>query len=117
MMFKVMSAFALPEGTDPEEFWKYHTKIHAEDVKKAAGPSLKKLKKYVVNRVTNVVEGDAKYFGIVEMWWDNAEALQEYVKVSRNYKTASGKSPMDDFLSRVKPVWSIEMEEANISLS
>jgi hypothetical protein len=115
-MYKVMSAFALHQGIDPEEFWKYHTQIHAEDVKKAAGPVLKRLKRYAINRVARVWDGEPKFFGIVEMWWEDAEGMRDYYRTAKSYKTASGKNPMQDFMSRVDTIWSIEIEEANISL-
>ena len=28
-MIKVIAGYSLPEGTDPEEFWKYHTQVDA----------------------------------------------------------------------------------------
>ena len=64
-MIKMVSIYSIPEGTNPDEFWMCHTEIHAKDVKKAAGPSLKK---YVINRVIKVRRGEPKFFGLIEQW-------------------------------------------------
>ena len=41
-MVKMVSIYSLPEGVDPDEFWRYHTEDHASDIKRAAGTRLKK---------------------------------------------------------------------------
>ncbi|MFC1989417.1 EthD domain-containing protein [Chloroflexota bacterium] len=112
-MYKTVSIFSLPEGTDPEEFWKYHTEVHATDVKKAAGNTLKK---YVLNRVVTVERGEPKFWGLIEMWWENKEARGEYPKRSESVKTASGKTPLEDFRSRVISGFGAHVEEKEISL-
>jgi uncharacterized protein (TIGR02118 family) len=112
-LYKTMSVYALPEGTDPDEFWKYHTQVHAADVKKAAGPTLKK---YVINRVVEVMRGEPKFFGIIEMWWESKEARDGYAKRAQSVKTASGKSPPEDFGARVISGFSVHLEEKEISL-
>ncbi len=114
-MYKRMTIFALPEGTDPDEFFKYHTEIHAEDVKKAAGPGLlKKLKKYTISRVVENIQGEPNFFGVIQMWWDSKEDAAEYYRVAKNYKTASGKSPPDDFWSRAILRCAVALEEKEI---
>ena len=112
-MYKTMSVYALPEGTDPDEFWKYHTQVHAADVKKAAGPTLKK---YVINRVVEVMRGEPKFFGVIEMWWESKEARDGYAKRAQTVKTATGKSPPEDFGARVISGFSVHLEEKEISL-
>jgi hypothetical protein len=116
-MYKWMGAFQLPVGTDPEEFWKYHTQRHAQDVLKAAGSSLPKLRRFSVNRINGIADGNPGWWGMVEMWWDDRAAHQEYLANAREfYDTPSGKNPMDDFLDRVNSVWAVDVEEVNIKL-
>jgi uncharacterized protein (TIGR02118 family) len=112
-MYKTMTVYALPEGTDPDEFWKYHTQVHAMDVKKAAGSTLKK---FAINRVIEVFKGEPKIFGVIEMWWESKEAMDGYSKRAKLVKTATGKSPLDDFRGRVIYGFSIHVEEKEIPL-
>ena len=56
-MVKRFVVYSLPDGTDPDEFWKYHTEEHSEDFKKNVGT---KLRKYVMNRVTAQVGQNCK---------------------------------------------------------
>jgi hypothetical protein len=113
-MYKSLVLFDLKEGTDPDEFFKYHIQVHAEDVKKVAGPELlKKLKRYTVSRVVKN-QGDLKIFGIVEMWWESKEDSEEYMRASQQYKTPSGKTPGEDFVSRIKPLAIIELDQVVI---
>ena len=113
-MYKTMTVYSLPEGTDPDEFWKYHTQVHALDVKNAAGPLLKK---YVVNRVLDVSSGQPKFFGLIELWWASKEAREEYYgKRVKTFKLASGKTPPEDFASRAILGFSVHVEEQEIPL-
>lgn len=114
-MVKVISAYSLPNDQDPEKFWKYHTQIHAEDVKKAAGPLINKLKRYTINRVEKVDDGEANFFGFSEMWWEDESALKEFEKRARNYISNSGKNVLDDFESRAISVWRILSVEVDVS--
>jgi hypothetical protein len=111
-MIKVVSIFSLPEGTDQDKFWKFHTVDHVKDVLKVARPSLKK---YVINRVVKVNNGETKIFGIVEQWWESEEALKDYLKHCQLLKPASGKTPQQDFQSRIAPgSFSVMVEEKEI---
>lgn len=96
-MYKTITALSLKEGTDPDEFYRYHIGPHAEDALKVAGG---KMKKYVVNRVIQPMGGENKYFEFVEMWWESKEAHDEYIEKGRSFITASGKIPSEDFESR-----------------
>ncbi len=96
-MYKTLSIYDLPAGMDGDAFWKYHTEVHASDVKKAAGSMLVHFK---LSRVKEVLEGEVKAFGIIEMWWKDKESSEKYNDVQKSFKTASGKPPMEDFISR-----------------
>ena len=116
-MFKAMAFYALRDGVDPDEFWKYHTEVHSVDVINAIGPELlKKHKKYVVNRVTNSTGNAPNIFGIVEMWWESKEANDESLEKLKNYITASGKNVADDFYTNAISLFRIELEEKEIPL-
>ena len=112
-MYKTMSVYSLPEGTNPDEFWKYHTEVHAMDVKKAAGSTLKK---YVINRVVNVTRGEPKFFGLIETWWESKEARDEFIESVQTIKAANGKTIMEDFRSRVISGFAVNVEEKEITL-
>jgi len=109
-----MSIYSLPEGTDPDEFWEYHTEDHAVDFVKVAGL---RLKKYVINRVIDthpvspMLSEETKFFDIVETWWENEEVMNQVYKEIATVKTASGKTIQDDFLSRVSWGVSLKVEE------
>jgi hypothetical protein len=72
-MYKTMTTFSLREGTDPAKFWKYHTEVYAVEFINVAGPGLKK---YVINRVINMLDGNPGFVGLIEMWWENKEILK-----------------------------------------
>ncbi len=112
-MFKTMSFYSLPEGADGVKIWKYHTEVHALDVKKVAGPLLKK---YVIRRVIKAIRGEPTFWGIIEIWWESAEAQEEFIKRAQNYKgTASGKTPPEDFASLgIIRGFSVQIEDKEI---
>ena len=112
-MIKRISVYSLPEGTDPEAFWKYHTEVHALDVKNAAGSLLKK---YVINRVIKVTHGEPKFWGVIELWFENEEAFKEFNKRTLKTKVANGKAMIDDFTSRVTGRFGALVEEKEIPL-
>jgi len=97
-MIKRVTVYSLPEGTDPDEFWKYHQEVHAPDFVKLAGPDLKR---YVIHRVNKVIRGEPKFFGFVETWWENEEAMERSVQNVAAHKTADGKTVQEDFFSRI----------------
>ncbi|MFC1965339.1 hypothetical protein ACFLVW_00610 [Chloroflexota bacterium] len=112
-MIKQISVFSLPEGTDPEELWKYHTQVHALDVKNAGGSLLKK---YVLNRVIKVTHGEPKFWGVVELWFENEETHKEFNERTRETKVANGKAMIEDFTSRVVGRFGAVVEEKEITL-
>lgn len=112
-MIKVIAGYLLPEGTDPEEFWKYHTEVHAADCKKAYGP---RLKKYTVNRVVKVLKGDPGFFALMEDWFEDEAALKEADKSLKSSIAASGKNMVEDFSSRVIKSFRVIVEEKEIEV-
>ena len=103
--------YSLPEGADPEETWKYHTQVHAPDIKKLSGD---KLKKYVVNRVDNVIVGGQQIFAIMENWYENKEDIAEIDKRYKITKAASGKTLQEDFNSHTTNRFRAIVEEKEI---
>jgi uncharacterized protein (TIGR02118 family) len=112
-VIKSISVYSLPAGTDPDEFWKYHTEVHAKDVVKIAGPALKK---YTINRVVEVRFGQPKFWGVIEMWWESKEAARDYIKRASLIKTPNGKGIPEDFGSRVIEQFGAQVEEKEIPL-
>ena len=107
-MIKRIGLYSLPEGTDPEKFWKYHTEVHAADVMRFAGSALKK---YVVSRVTEIVTGDIRYFAVMETWWESEEAMRDAFEAFRTTKLANGKTVSEDFWSQVENSFNAGVEE------
>ena len=66
-MVKRFAMYTIPEGTNPDEVWNYHTQIHGPAFVKLAGPGLIK---YVINRVIHWVSGTPKISVMAEMWWE-----------------------------------------------
>jgi len=97
-MFKVLSTFSLPKGTDPDEFWKYHTEVHARDFVKVAGP---RLKKYTISRVKGVRVGKPNFFGVTETWFENEEVEKQVMGEVSKTILPNGKNIFEDFHSRV----------------
>lgn len=97
------------EGIDPEEFWKYHTQVHAPHILKASSPELKK---YIVTRVVKLMKGtEPKFYDFVELWWDKEEEMNKDYETWKNAKLPDGKSLMEDFDSWITSASSFMMEE------
>ena len=71
-MVKRVFVFSLPEGSDPDEFWKFWEEVHAAEFKKFPA-----LRKYIIHRVTKVVKGEQKFWGLGEVWYDSEEAYNQ----------------------------------------
>ena len=78
--------FRLKPGTDPEEFWKHWCEEHGPLYANRCG---KYLRKYVVNRVIEVVKGEPVVWGVVETWWKNKE---EYAKAEETPAAKAAKA-------------------------
>jgi uncharacterized protein (TIGR02118 family) len=70
----IMVAHRKP-GMTPEEFNRYWKDVHAPLAARLI-PSY--MKKYVQNHLIRLPGHEYEGDGIVEMWWDNLEAHQEY---------------------------------------
>ena len=112
-MLKIIATYSLPEEASSDEFWRYQAEVHAADFKKAAGPGLKR---YVVNRVTKVLSGEPKLWGLVETWWESEEAMNEAFRNVEVLRTSEGKTIADDFWSRVVGGFVAQVDENEIAL-
>ena len=112
-MLKRLVIYSLPEETDPDEFWKYHTEIHSEDFKKIAGS---KLKRYVMNRITEQVGGNHKIFAVIETYWESKEAMNKAYEEAKVAKLPNGMTVFEDFMSRINLHFagSVEVTEINL---
>ena len=109
-MFKTIAVYSLPEGADPDKFWKYHREVHAPDVKKGFDKSLKR---YVIHRITKMIAGKPSFYGFVETWYDSEEAFNRaFKRANESVKTPEGKTAHEDFRSHVTDFfWAIVDEE------
>lgn len=112
-MIKRVGLYSLPKGTDPDEFWKFHTEVHSADFKKAVGS---RVKKYVINRVKKIVRGEPKYWGLVEIWFESEKAMDEAFEIISSTKLLNGKTILEDFGSRVIDRFTVVAEEKEIEL-
>lgn len=110
-MVKRIITYSLPKGTDPDEFWKFHTGVHASDFKKIAGPGLKK---YVINRVREVKTGEKMFFGLIELWYETEQAMMEAMNRAETIKTMGGNAIAEDFWSRITGGFAALVEEVQI---
>jgi len=99
-MIKRVAVFSLPETADPDEFWKYGVETHTAEVKELPG-----LRKYVINRVTKVVKGEPKFWGLAELWFDSEEAHHQA------FTSSAGDSTREDFASRIAEHFHAWVEE------
>ena len=100
-MVKRIMIFKLKDGVNPDKFWKFWD-VHAQTFKK-----LPTLKKYVLNRVTKIVKGEPKYWGLVEIWAENAEA---YEKASKDHPIVK-ELASDGFAEQVTDSFTVWVEE------
>ena len=108
-MIKRVSGFWLPDGTDPDQFWKYHKEVHTVDSMRVAGP---RLKKYVINRVVKVVSGTPTFFDLTETWWENEDEMHQVINVDMvNTKLPNGQTVAEDFFSRVTGGFTVIVDE------
>lgn len=94
---KTFTAYHLPPGIDGDAFWHYHADIHGPDVVNAAGNSLFD---YSLNKRIETLDGQPTFFALIEMWWASNADRENYPTRCASYITASGKSPLEDFMSR-----------------
>lgn len=108
--FKTMTGYQIREGEDGDAFWKYLVAERAADIRNIAGDLVQK---YTIHRPVAVAAGDPSYlYAIDEVWWTHKEARDEFMTRAQEYKTASGKSLVEDFVSRTVPEseWIAEIE-------
>ena len=72
-MIKMIFVFSLKPGVDPDEFTRIWEEENAAEFKKYPP-----LKKYVLNKLTQVTGGEQKFWGLVEMWYENEEEYKKY---------------------------------------
>jgi len=109
-MVKFMGLLKRKPGMTREEFWKHWREVHAPLVLRTT-PGLRR---YVLNPAVILPSGrEFQYDGIVEIWYDNLEALRE---VRKWESTPDGKAVIDDgnnFIDHSKSV-NVVVEETVI---
>lgn len=107
-MLKRLTVYSLPEGTDGEAFWRYHVHGHAADCMRASGQWREK---YVINRVTKTLYGNPQFFGVIETWWKNKDAMEKDMEALKTTRLPNGKTIEEDFSSQVTGAFSVLVEE------
>ncbi len=70
-MIKTVGLFELPEGVDQEEYWRDHVVGHSQEMLELGGDLLRG---YIINRFRAQNIGRAKFWGMVELWFDDEAA-------------------------------------------
>jgi hypothetical protein len=107
---KRMTFYSLKEGIDGDEFFDYHTKVHAVDVMNASRAPYSR-KKYVINRVKEVVKGNERFYGFIETWWKNRSHMEQDLSDLGRVRLSKGKALVEDFFDRVRDVVVYEVTE------
>lgn len=107
-MYKMVTCYIPAEGTTIDELWSYHQEVHVPNFIKVAGP---RLKKYVIHRVTQVLQGEPLFLGYVETWWDSEEEKDQVVKDFLSLRASGREAAWDDFDKRITGVFQAVVEE------
>lgn len=109
-MVKFVVLIKLREGVDPDKFWKFWEEVYAPP------HMVPGLIKYCINRVTKVVSGEAKYWGMAEQWFESEEALQEMLNSPklRQAREEVKRLPEGGFSDRATDPMVVLMEEKMI---
>ena len=105
---KYRGFYSLPHGTDPDEFWKYHTCEHAVHSVDSFDDYLEY---YVINRVSRVIKGQPVCFGVVELWFADRESLTKGFDAHKQVILPSGRNVSEDFNLRVVDAFGYVVEE------
>jgi len=105
---KYMGFYSLPQGTDPDKFWEYHTREHAVHSVDSFDDYLEY---YVINRVSRVIKGQAVCFGVVELWFADRECLTKGFEAHKRMILPNGRNVSEDFNVRVVDAFGCVVEE------
>jgi uncharacterized protein (TIGR02118 family) len=83
-MIKYVVLFKMREGADPEEYWKWWEKVYAPP------HVLPGLIRYSINRVIRVLDGNAGYWGMAELCFENEEAYYKMLELPAMKKVLNG---------------------------
>lgn len=104
-MIKRITVYRLKEGVDPDEFWRYELEHQTQIWKKMPG-----LKKLVVSRAISEPEGDIKFWGVAESWWDDDNAFRQA------NSTPECQASNKEWLRQSEAIGSIMAEETEIEI-
>ena len=107
-MIKRMATCFPKDGIDPDEFWKFHTQVHAKDTVGVSAPGFNR---YVMSRVTKVMSGDPRFYDLTEIWYEDEEAMDKCHQAWKGIVASSGKDIHDDFNSWAKENCSFAVEQ------
>ena len=110
-MLKRFTVYSIPDEVSGDDFWEYHTKVHGKDVWKATSQFKTK---YVLNRVKKTLYGKTDVFCFIESNWPSEEAAQKDQEAITTIRVENGKTIAEDFMSRVKAVYSVLVEEHDV---
>ena len=105
---KYMGFYSLPQGTDPDNFWEYHTREHAVH---SVDSFEDYLEYYVINRVSRVIKGQSVCFGVVELWFADRECLTKGFEAHKRVILPNGRNVSEDFNVRVADAFGYVVEE------
>ena len=110
-MIKRIALYSLAEGVDGDHRWEHHTNIHAPAFAREIGIGLKR---YVINRVSKIVNGKPKFYVMAEMWWESRDAMNQAIEMAKVTKAPSGMTFFNDSESEIIDSFAALVEEVQI---
>ncbi|WP_102227237.1 hypothetical protein [Acidimangrovimonas sediminis] len=107
-MIKTVGLFHLPEGVEPELYWQEHTGKHAREILENASDLVKG---YVISRVRSPLVGTAKFWGMVELWFEDETARAEFDRRTSAANIGGSEAHFEDY---VRDFSAMDVEECVI---
>ncbi len=93
---------------DPDEFWDYHSLVHAVDTIRVSPPGFNR---YVMSRITKLLSGYPKFYDLTEIWYEDEETMDKCHEAWKSIAAPAGKAIHDDFNSWVTENCSFIVEQ------
>ncbi|MFT4081515.1 MAG: hypothetical protein QM638_02920 [Nocardioides sp.] len=100
-MIKTVGLFELPTDLDPDLFWRQHVISHADEIARQGGDLLKG---YVISRVASPLVGDPRFWGMVELWFEDEAARAEFDRVTDESRFGEAETHFEQYVRNFSAV-------------
>ena len=107
---KRMTFYRLANGIDGDEFFKYHTRKHSDDVLEAIQGDYCR-QKYVINRALKYIKGQERFYGFIETWWRTTEDMERELSELAHIRLPDGQLVVNEFFDQIREPVVYEVEE------